>query len=340
MSRPYAMLRAGFPYLKTLGMRRITSFPVDVAIGPDDTFYVLSRAGTISKLPWEDEGDNWDEFLPKMGGRGTEDGKFIWPVAMLLDGDETLFISDEALHRITLLSNDGKFISKWGERGSGDGQLDRPSGIAFDSDGNLLVADTLNHRVQKFTRDGKFLARWGTHGASDGEFDMPWGIAVDAAGDVYVSDWRNDRIQKFSSGGEFLFSFGRSGSGDGELNRPAGVAVDADGDIYVADAGNDRVQLFDPEGRYVEKFIGDATLSNMARVYLMANPLPLRLRQMSNLEPQKRLRDPRSVRVDDRGRMFVPDYGSFRVQVYQKEAIPLTDDQIAPPPRSPILFTN
>ncbi len=340
MSTPYAMLRAGFPFVKTLGMRRITSLPVDVAIRPDDTFYVLSRDGTISKLPWEDEGDNWDEFLPRMGGRGTDDGKFIWPVAMLLDGEETLFISDEALHRITLLSNDGKFIGKWGEHGSDDGQLDRPSGIAFDADGNLYVVDTLNHRVQKFTRDGKFLAKWGMHGTGDGEFNMPWGIAVDAAGDVYVGDWRNDRVQKFSADGEFLFSFSRSGNGDGELNRPAGVAVDADGDIYVADTGNDRVQLFDPEGQYVEKFIGDATLSNMARVYLMANPQPLRLRQMSNLEPQKRLRNPRSVRVDDRGRMFVADYGSFRVQVYQKEAIPLTADQIAPPPRSPMLFTN
>ena len=334
------MLRAGFPYLKTLGMRRITSFPVDVAPGSDDTFYVLSRTGQISKLPWEDEGDNWDEFLPRMGGSGTGDGQFTWPVAMVLDSNETLFISDEALHRITLLSNDGEFIGKWGEHGSDDGQLNRPSGIAFDADENLYVVDTLNHRVQKFTKDGRFLATWGTFGDGDGEFNMPWGIALDAAGDVYIGDWRNDRIQKFTADGEFLLSFGHSGSGDGELQRPTGVAVDSDGDIYVADAGNNRVQLFDPDGQYVEKFLGDATLSNMARVYLMTNLQSLRLRQMSDLEPQKRLRDPRSVRVDGRGRMFVADYGSFRVQVYQKEAIPLTAEQIAPPLRSPVLFTN
>ncbi len=340
MNRPYAMLRAGFPYLKTLGMRRITSFPVDVAPAADDTFYVLSRTGDITRLPWEDQGDNWDEFMPSMGGRGTDDGKFIWPVAMVLDSDETLLISDEALHRITLLSTDGEFIAKWGDHGSEDGQLDRPSGIAIDADENVIVVDTLNNRIQRFTRDGKFLTNWGAPGDDDGEFNMPWGVAVDAAGDVYVGDWRNDRIQKFTADGEFLFSFGRSGGGDGEFRRPAGVAVDADGDIYVADAGNNRVQLFDPDGRYVEKFLGDATLSNMARVYLMTNPQPLRLRQMSNLEPQKRLRDPRSVRVDERGRMFVPDYGSFRVQVYQKDAIPLTAEQIVPPLRSPILFTT
>ena len=35
MGRPYGLLRAGFPYLKTVGMRRVTNFPVDLAIGAD-----------------------------------------------------------------------------------------------------------------------------------------------------------------------------------------------------------------------------------------------------------------------------------------------------------------
>ena len=339
MHRPYALLRAGYPYLKTLGMRRITNLPVDVATSADETVYVLSRDGDIAKLAWEDQGHNWDEFVPRIGGQGTGDGQFTWPVAMILDSDETLFISDEGLHRITLLGKDGEFVGKWGEHGHQDGQLNRPSGIAFDADENMYVVDTLNYRVQKFTKDGQFLMKWGSPGDRDGEFNMPWGLAVDTQGDVFVGDWRNDRIQKFSAAGEFLFSFGRSGSGDGEFHRPAGLAVDADGDIYVADSGNDRVQLFDADGQYVEKFLGDATLSNMARVYLTANALPLRLRQMASLEPQKRLRRPRSVRVDDQGRMFVPDYESFRVQVYQKEAIALTADQISPPLRSPVLQT-
>ena len=33
MEKPYGLLRAGFPYLKTLGMRRVTNFPTDLAIG-------------------------------------------------------------------------------------------------------------------------------------------------------------------------------------------------------------------------------------------------------------------------------------------------------------------
>ena len=134
--------------------------------------------------------------------------------------------------------------------------------------------------------------------------------------------------------------FGKSGSEPGQLNRPTGVAVDKDGDIYVADWGNDRVQLFDDEGKYVEKFIGDASLSRSAKEYVLANPVTLRLREMADLEATRRFRAPISVKVDDEGRMYVPDFGSHRIQIYKKEAYPLSESEIAPPMRNPILFTT
>ena len=339
MARPYALLRAGFPYLKTIGMRRYTNYPVDVAIGREGRVYVLmtqeiGQSTAIARITLD------DDYLGQIGSLGKGDGQFIWPNAIIMDREENLFVSDSALHRITIMTTEGEFLGKWGEHGSGDGQLDRPAGIAFDSEENVYVVDTMNHRVQKFTRDGVFLMKWGSYGSGEGQLDMPWGITVDELGDVYVADWRNDRIQKFTAAGEFIFSLGKSGSGEGEFNRPAGVTVDSDGDIYVADTLNDRVQLFSAEGRYVEQFIGDATLSRSARTYMMPQATPLMLREMAVLEPQKRLRKPRSVRVDDHGRMYIPDYETFRVQVYQKEAIHLSADQVAPRSRSPRLKTT
>ncbi|HLZ07691.1 MAG TPA: NHL repeat-containing protein [Chloroflexota bacterium] len=336
MGRPYGLLRAGFPYLKTVGMRRVTNFPLDLAIGKDETLYVLCRSAGGAQIARVSRDD---ENLGPIGGYGTEDGKFQLPAAILLDRHDNLVVSDESLNRITYLDLEGKFLEKWGEAGAGEGQLNRPSGIAFDSDGNLYVADTMNHRIQKFTRDGKFLLTWGRHGSGPGELDTPWGIAVDELGDVYVADWRNDRVQKFTADGQFVFEIGRSGPGDGEFNRPSGVALDLDGDIYVADTRNDRVQLFNAEGRYVEKFIGDATLSRSGRDYMLTNARPNRLREMANLELAKRLRGPRSVRVDAGGRMYVPDYWSYRVQIYQKDVVHLQPDQIIPPLRSPSLLT-
>jgi len=317
-------------------MRRFTTACIDLALGDEGRLYVLCRedatGGTIRRLNWD------DEDLGTIGGGGSGDGQFQWPVQILRDRAETLYVSDEGLHRISSFNRDGTFLGKWGEHGTKPGQLNRPSGLAFDADENMFVVDTQNHRVQKFTKDGEFISTFGSYGSGPGQFDMPWGIAVDLLGDLFVVDWRNDRVQKFTADGEFVMEFGRSGSGDGELHRPAGVTVDLHGDIYVADRGNHRVLLFDRTGRYVEKFIGDSGLSKCARTYILANPKVLRGREMTTLEDTRRFRGPTSVRVDELGRLYVTDFGSHRVQVYQKEAYPLTEADILPEQDHPFLY--
>jgi DNA-binding beta-propeller fold protein YncE len=335
---PHALLRAGFPYVKTIGMIRTTPAPVDIAIGTDRRLYVLCRGREGGIFP-----NSWDDDYPQtrvaIGGKGTGDGELIWPTAVILDSEENLYVADDALDAVTVFDNEGGFLRRWGKHGDGDGEFDHLASIAFDPDDNIYASDTLNHRVQKMTKDGRFLASWGEFGDGPGQFNMPWGIEVDDWGFVYVVDWRNDRVQKFTADGKFVFSLGSSGGGDGEFKRPSGVAVDKDGDIYVVDRENHRVQLFSKEGRYVEKFIGDATVSRSGRLYLINNPGPLRQRESTDLEPQKRFRGPVSVRVDDGGAMYVSDYGSSRVQIYQKEAYPLGPNEIAPPQRSPKLYT-
>ncbi len=334
MAMPYALLRAGFPYVKTLGMRRVTDAPVDAAVGTDDNVYVLCRfpgSSPVRKLTWD------DDYLGPVGAPGAA---FQWPVSIALDANDDIYVSDEATHRITAMTGGGELIGSWGERGEREGQLNGPSGIDFDPEGNLWVSDTLNHRVQRFTKDGELLAVWGGFGSAEGQFDMPWGVAVDPAGDVYVVDWRNDRVQKFDQEGGFIHQFGGSGDGNGRFNRPAGIDVDDDGDVYVADLGNHRVQMFDRDGRYLQKFTGDGTLSKSARQYVLANAKALRLRYMANLEPEKLFLGPTSLTVDGQGRMVVIDGGHSRVQVYRKDAIRLEESQVAPPPRVPTLDTT
>ena len=336
MARPYGLLRAGFPYIKTLGMASLTYFPVDMALGKEDRLYILLRGDYgpnigIRKYTVD------DEDLGFIGTHGTGEGEMKEPISIISDDDENLFVSDEGLHRIISYDREGQYLGAWGQRGSGDGELDRPSGIAFDADGNIYVADTMNHRVQKFNRDGTFLLNWGALGDGEGQLNMPYGVTVDEEGAVYVADWRNDRIQKFTADGEHLLTVGTSGSGNGQLKRPAGVAVDRDGDIYVADRGNDRVQLFNAEGHYVQKFLGDAGLSKVSRANLIVQASTNRLREMADLEPQKYLRRPRSVVVDEDGRMYVADTGCLRLQVYQKDAVALSPDSIAPVRRAPTL---
>ena len=336
VKEPYGLLRAGFPFLKTIGMRRITNYPYDVAIESDERIYILLRSmrTAVIRVWFFDDAERLPDTFEDIGSFGGDEGQYTWPVSIILDAEKNIVVTDEALDRVTFFTRDGEVLRSWGTPGSKQGQVSGPSGIAFNHNNNLLVSDSKNHRIQEFTPEGDSVGSWGRYGDGPGELNMPWGIDTDVHGNVFVSDWGNDRVCKFTKEGEFVASFGEEGTGPGGLSGPSGIAVDKYGDIFVTDTGNDRVQLFNKEGRYVQQFIGDATLAMCARDYMLTNAGANRLRDMSDLESQKRLRNPRSVRIDDKGRLYIPDYRSFRVQIYQNEVIPLDETQFGPPRKS------
>ena len=335
---------ASYCYSHTVGLYtqrgRGFSNPVDVALGKDETLYVISRASV-------DAGDMGaykrvtvctvdGDYLGEFSSGGTGDGQIMWPAAIAIDRKENIYVSDEALHRISIFDKERRFVGKWGVKGQGDGEFNRPAGIAMDPEDNLLVVDGLNHRIQRYTKDGRFLGGWGTPGNAAGEFNTPWGITVDQGGDVYVADWRNDRIQKFDPDGRHLATWGTSGQEDGEFRRPAGVAVDQKGNIYVADWGNERVQVLGPDGSFRAKFRGESGLSTWAMEYFVANQDELEIRKKANLEPdldllpseypreesasiEKLFWGPTSVKVDGVGRIYVVDSCRHRIQIYRRE---------------------
>ena len=314
-----------FRYDRTVGRRELggTGFmaPVDIALGPDGAIYVLSRGWealphtlriTIMTLD--------EDFLGQFGRLGEAEGEFLGPSSIAIDSGRNVYVTDEWLNRISIFDKDGVFLDKWGVPGSGDGQLNKPSGIKFDIEDTMYLVDSGNHRVQKFTKDGKFLGKWGTEGIAEGQFNFPWGLAIDARGDVYVADWRNDRIQKFTNDGQLLAQFGSTGSEVSEFRRPTGVAVDKEGDIYVADWYNDRVQVLTPDGRHITTFTGDATMSKWGQAKLEASPeLLLQYRLLRDFEEWRHFRRPKTVEIDDDGKVIILDNARSRLQVYQKD---------------------
>ncbi|MFL2760675.1 MAG: NHL repeat-containing protein [Dehalococcoidia bacterium] len=332
MTLPFELLRSGYPYYMTLGQRRVTSNPVDIGFGKENV-YVLTRGGLgteVRVINWEDEN------LGTLGGASL----FQWPAALLVDEDENLYVTDEANHKVVVMDKGGEHINTWGEQGSEPGQLNRPSGMSFDAEGNIVLSDAMNSRIQRFTRDGKHLQAFGEFGNGEGELNMPWGLTVDQDGDVLVADWKNDRVQRFSSEGEFKSAIGSHGIEKGEFRRPSSVAVDGHGDIYVSDWQNDRVQLFNKDERYIQSFHGNASLSRSGKQYILSNLVTLRLRAEGDFEKTQRLNAPMTVKVDDQFRLFITDFGNHRIQIYQKDVVELSETEIAPKMRNPILFTT
>ena len=320
-----------FAYSHSIGRNEFagTGFrnAVDMALGPDDTVYVLNRSyenrpdGVRVTVCTLDE-----NYVTEFGTYGEVDGQFMWPTAIALDKDENIYVADEWLNRITKFSRDGEFLGKWGEAGSGDGQLDRPAGMVITKDQHIILTDSRNNRVQKFTLDGKYVSQFGKAGNGQGEFNMPWGLALDKDENIYVADWRNDRIQVFNPAGQWQASFGRSGNGIGEFNRPNGVGVDADGDVYVADWLNNRVQVLNPDGRFVAEMRGDHELSNWGKEKLISNPDMIRQRALAvanNPSYERLLAHPCAVKVNDKGQICILDHTRGRIQVYSKVKDPV-----------------
>ena len=340
------LLRVGHKYEISLGQRlALGGFkgPMDIAVGPDGWNYVINRypnpaavaRNRFVRVTVQDDGYENDIFFTKDGNEDEFDNEFLpsW-VMCALDSEGPLFVTDEHANVVAMFKTTGETVGWWGERGEGPGQMNAPSGICLDADQNLWVVSTRNHRLEHFTREGESLGGFGEFGTEPGKLNFPWGVAVDPMdGSVLVADWRNDRVQRFSIEGEPLQVFGRSGSGEGEFRRPSGVAVDKHGDIYVADRENHRVLMFNHRGMFIESFIGDATMNERGISKLMTNPDMLRMRDnIVNLDREKRLMHPTSVKVDDDNSLvYIVDSGRYRVQVYRKLCRELAPDEVDAP---------
>ena len=341
MSTQTAVTTFALDYVKTMGLVGVQlgrGFinPYDLVVSGDGRIFVLNRCDSARAALVRVGIVNFDEdYLGEFGnGYGAGDGQFMLPVAMALDSQERLYITDEHLHRISVFDLSGNFLHKWGASGRGEGEFNGLAGIAIDANDHVYIVDQHNNRVQKFSTEGQYLDQWGRAGQGPGQFNLPWGVTVDTQGSVYVADWRNDRIQKFSPAGQWLAICGTSGAGDGQFHRPSSVAVDPDGYIYVSDWGNERVQVLGPDGSFQVQLRGQATLSKWAQEFISVNPDEKETRAMSNLIPdlpphlntphhissqtEPYFWGPVSVKLDKEGRLYVTEANRHRIQVYQK----------------------
>ena len=340
-----AAVNAGpIEYVKTVGLTTNQSGrgfinPYDTAFTPDGRILVLSHCDTARAALVRIGMLNWDEdYLGEFSkGYGRGEGQWMLPIAMAVDSQQRVYVTDEHLHRVTVFDLDGNFIKQWGELGTDPGQMNAPGGIAICGEDTIYVVEQRNNRVQQFNTDGESIGMWGEAGDGPGQFNMPWGVGLDNNGHVYVADWRNDRIQRFTSDGQYVAAIGESGSSDGQLSRPSGVCVDSEGYVYVADWGNERVQLFDADGNFVQTLRGQATLSKWAQDFMSVNPDESNTREMSNLVPElpphldtpylvssqiePYFWGPVSVRLDGEERLYVTESNRHRVQIYQRRKV-------------------
>ena len=192
--------------------------PVGIDTGPDGDVFVADK-GNKRLVVFDADGDY------RRGVTLSADDEDVVPVDIAVDRrGQTVFVTDNAAHRVAVFDVRGKFLHAFGEEGDGDGQFRYPATIDIDAAGNVYVVDVLNARVQKFSADGEHLLTIGKLGGKAGTFYRPKGVVVTGDGRILVSDSFLGVVHVFDAAGEFLYMLGDSGSAI-VFETPVGLAA-------------------------------------------------------------------------------------------------------------------
>ncbi|MEI2693379.1 MAG: NHL repeat-containing protein [Anaerolineae bacterium] len=330
------------------------AFPQDVAVAADGALWVviqhgvkqLTRQGALvqtfpASSPWTP---------------GVSNSRFRYPRGVALDTANRLYISDSGNQRIQVYSIASgapvyhSTIGETGVAGGDNGHFSFPAHLALDGANRLYVADRDNARVQRCTLTSGWSCSTfhgtGSAGAGADQLASPEGVAVDGAGNVWIADSGNGRVKKCSAAGSCaLFA--------GGLGNPTDVAV-ADGVVYVADWTTAVVQRYGTDGAGLGVLAGVAgvpyvttgTLFNApagaglaadGSLYVLENWGYRLLKQDAAGQPlwsvgqagvpgsgNQRLgalyQGPQgSMALDASGRVYIPDTGNHRVQVFNAD---------------------
>ena len=187
------------PSGNTLGFYRSDKLvrPVDIAIDePRGRLYVADGSHQDSKEHYVRIFDLEGNYLGEVGeGRGTGEGRLLFPTYLAVSDDGSLYVSDTMNSRVSVFDSEGRFLRTVGARGDGFGLFDKPKGIALDAFGNLYVVDSSWSNVQIFGPEGHVLLYFGGRGGYPGLLRNPTGIAIARGTNrIFVGDYLNRRV--------------------------------------------------------------------------------------------------------------------------------------------------
>lgn len=223
---------------------------------------------------------------------------FLSPIAIALDSQERIYVTDSGRSLIFVFRPDGKFLKTIGALGRMESIFKRCTGLAIDRHSDTLyVVDTVAMRVVVLNSEGQLLNRIGKPGDGPAEFNYPTHIAVAGDGTLWVVDSLNFRVQHLGPSGKFLLAFGGPGDRAGAFDKPKGIAVDSRGRILVVEGRNDRVQAYDSQGQLLFTFGNTGTAPG--EFFL-----------------------PTGIALDGEGKLYVSDGQNGRVEIFRVKPEP------------------
>ncbi|QDT41876.1 Virginiamycin B lyase [Gimesia alba] len=209
-------------------------------------------------------------FLKTWGQQGPKPGEFHFPIDIVINAADEIFVTDHLNDRIQKFDREGTLLAHFPV-------LPNPGGLALDKRGNLILSHIvasgsskhkIGDRISIYSPAGKLIRQWGETGSKPGQFNCPGGIAVASNGHIYVADQTNHRVQVFDPKGNFLFQWGKYGNQPGEfggkssqnsrVGGPQFIAFDSKGTVWTTEGANCRIQQFTADGKRIQHWGSDA----------------------------------------------------------------------------------
>jgi sugar lactone lactonase YvrE len=173
---------------------------------------------------------------------------FVSPVAIALDGAQSLYVLDSAATGTPVTLINGQSVASTALVSAsttfGGTALSKPMGIALDAYTNIYIADTGNNRIVKAHQFGATVTDNIAYVPSTTSFagialNGPQGLAVDGSQNLYIADTGNNRVVVYSAAGATSVL----PTGSITLGSPYAVAVYPSGQVVVSDKANGVVLL-------------------------------------------------------------------------------------------------
>lgn len=179
--------------------------PTDIAVGKNGSLYVTDGYVNARVMQFDARG----KFQRQWGKKGTKDGDFQLPHAIVSDSGGRLYVADRSNQRIQVFDAEGAFLSSWTNV--------IPWGLWMTPRDELWVCGSSPTDGRKLSLTERTFAAAGMRGLpprdqivvrmrADGTVEGTWklpetrwvhGIAVDSRGNLFVSEIEGRRVRKY-----------------------------------------------------------------------------------------------------------------------------------------------
>jgi sugar lactone lactonase YvrE len=156
------------------------------------------------------------------GATGYSAGGIAYPIAIAIDTNATVWVTDSHNASVTLLSSAGQPLS--GPTGYTWPQLAYSFGIAIDANHNGWAASSQDDTITKISPDG---SQFINYACCRG----PAGVAIDQRGFVWIANYNGNSVSQLAADGTVI-STGYSDN-QASLQHPQGIAIDGSGHVWV-----------------------------------------------------------------------------------------------------------